>query len=103
MATTYMAGTTRIKKERRRQAEKGYTAEHDVEHNNNGELVSVAEDLLDHVQGKNVSDDFGIIEEYGHDKERLLEIAGALIAGELDRLSKVSTDADETTNGAAHV
>lgn len=92
MSSVYRAGVTRIKQERMRQAEKDYTAEHDVSNNSHGELVSAAEDLLDYVQGKEVSDCLGIINDHDGTQEELLEKAGALIAAELDRRSKIETN-----------
>ena len=91
-----VTGVAMIANERERQVHvKGYDADHDAEHAD-GELLRVAGELVSYVDPHmvmDVEDDWNIIgkteHRFGDDKEgaeiRLLTIAGALIAAEIDR------------------
>lgn len=96
-------GATRILKERIRQIMvEGWSAEHDDQHVH-GELAVYAAGLavygtdaivddpacrIDIVPAdiEDIEDRWGLIAKHKHDPERMLEIAGALIAAELDRV-----------------
>lgn len=80
------AGWERIRDERIRQHE-GWTPEHDDGHLR-GELALVATELIVSTLGNQPSytDPWGLIEKHAADPVRRLEIAGALVAAEIDRL-----------------
>lgn len=83
--------------ERQKQIEKGFTADHDDQHRF-ADLAVVAAVLAVHGTDASVddplgraddlADPWGLIERHGHDRVRLLQIAGALIAAELDRVDR---------------
>lgn len=80
-------GLVKIVQERRRQVEEeGYDADHDdgyVE----GELALAAADLLlEGADPMNIEDPWGLKARHKGNRIRQLEIAGALVAAELDRL-----------------
>lgn len=89
-------GATRIADERRRQTEaEGWDAKHDDEHDD-GALAIIAAALAVHHTDASVDDPchdlthggadaWGLIAKHGDDTVRCLEIAGALIAAEIDR------------------
>jgi hypothetical protein len=95
---TLSRGAMMIMAERHRQvAEKGYTAQHDDGHSDE-ELADVAQQvLLGYMYGPEGTDpdDFGIIAKRGDDPLRLLVIAGALVAAEIDRYLR-SVEAQDT-------
>ena len=82
-------GVSRIAAERDRQiAVEGWAPEHDDEHDT-GELVRAARILLNVLvrppRCKPTIDMWGLVEKHWKDPLRCLEIAGALIAAEIDR------------------
>lgn len=95
--TGAIPGAELIAHERRRQiAEEGWTLEHDLKEHPRGEILSVAGEIiswLDPGVSIDPDDEWGLIGKHsrlpGGDR-RLLVIAGALIAAELDRLASVA-------------
>ena len=92
-----MDGIELIAEERSRQVrEKGYDAEHDDEHVNR-EIATTAAQLLAHystdgrvgISRWGSCDNWHIIEKHGGNAIRLLSIAGALCAAEIDRLQRL--------------
>lgn len=93
-------GATRILKERIRQITvEGWDADHDDQHIH-GDLAvhaaglavygtdAIVDDPSERVSitPADVEDEWGLIEKHKHDPVRMLEIAGALLAAELDRV-----------------
>ena len=89
-------GMTEILLERDRQIEKGYDIFHDRIHGY-GVLSLTANELILQANDPNSGqmDAFGIITKHGQDRQKLLQIAGALIAAELDML--VQPEQEELT------
>lgn len=101
--TDSRSGVERIARERRRQIEEeGFTAEHDDRHTAGDLAVFAAalavygtdariEDPLERVgyriDGRE-TDDWGLCAGHRQDRLRQLEIAGALIAAEIDRVER---------------
>ena len=96
----YSEGAYRITKERMRQiTEEGMDERHDDTHIH-GDLAVYAASLaiygtdayIEDPEGRvfrdevDIKDEWGLIEKHKHDQVRMLEIAGALIAAELDRV-----------------
>lgn len=93
-------GATRILKERIRQITvEGWDADHDDQHIHGDLAVHAAglavygtDAIVDDPVGRvdrdaaDIHDEWGLIEKHKDDPERMLEIAGALIAAELDRV-----------------
>ena len=99
-----MNGVERIAAERKRQIEeKGWSAAHDQQHmygelsENAIGLIATAIDADPYSQPKHPSDDddtnryyeWGLARKHKGDELRCLEIAGALIAAEIDRLQQI--------------
>jgi hypothetical protein len=87
------AGVRMIAAERDRHAVKGYTLEHDADNHQHGELAEIAAALALHPMSPDAvnlisrdPDPWDLIADHGHDRVRCLEIAGSLIAAEIDRL-----------------
>ncbi len=95
-------GIQLIRKERRRQKRKGWSADHDDQHTD-GALAVVAAQLLVHATDERVStvhhlpDGFGLIAKYPYHGKHLrqLAIAGALVAAEIDRVLRVKKGNDD--------
>ena len=91
--TKSMTGIELIAEERYDQIRKGWSEKHDDGHTH-GELAQVAAivaangtDLeIDHDE-----DDWNIIRKHANDRVHQLAIAGALIAAEIDRLTRLNT------------
>lgn len=95
-----MTGLELIAAERQRQIDKGFTLEHDAKEHDNGSLTDAASALILEYDGTSEAEevldraDPWVIALHHHANEkyrdqqryRLLVIAGALIAAELDRL-----------------
>lgn len=88
------SGIAAIIRERDNQISNGFDTEHDAEFHADYQLAEIASQLIlqaaDPDSGQD--DEFGIIEKHSHDPKKLLEIAGALIAAELDRRIKMEMD-----------
>lgn len=77
----------------RQQLSEGWSPEHDDEHTNAAlakraaELAAIGTDMetIDHGEDR---DQWGLVEKHKGDRIRQLEIAGALIAAEIDRLQR---------------
>jgi hypothetical protein len=84
-------GVRRIANERGKHHGKGYTPEHDAVNHDDGQLASRAAELAMHTvnpaspRGVCGYDSWDLIEDHGDDLIRCLEIAGSLIAAEIDR------------------
>ena len=105
-----MTGVELIAAERERQVgEEGWTPKHDDSHTY-GDLAVVAATLAVHGTDASVEDShgwrgtkdarFGLpwgLWKHREDRTRLLTIAGALIAAEIDRLQRLSTPTDSET------
>jgi len=91
-------GATRIVKERIRQITvEGWDADHDDQHIH-GDLAvhaaglavygtdAIVDDPRIELTPADIHDEWGLIQKHKDDPERMLEIAGALIAAELDRV-----------------
>ena len=84
-----MSGVERIKGERKHQIELGWTLQHDDDEHYSGELrKAAAAILMDDGPGPRFAPDwaYSLRHKYRGDAKRMLAIAGALIAAELDRL-----------------
>ncbi len=79
-----MDGLERIAAERLRQIEKGWTPQHDDDHFN-GELAEAAGALA---VNREIRDNWGLVYKHRGNRLRQLEIAGALIVAEIDRLQR---------------
>lgn len=103
-------GASLIAAERRRQVqEKGWSAAHDDEHDDQsllhaaGWIVNDLEDAATHESDEDAEDDpdapwpeklaAHVRKKYGDDKVRRLTIAGAMIAAEIDRLRRAAREA----------
>ena len=92
-----MSGIDRITAERKRQIDvKGFDDSHDEGHFNR-ELASIAGEIVEHCAHANHNNDleydaWGILKKHKGDPVKLLTIAGALIAAEIDRLECVEED-----------
>lgn len=95
-----MTGVELIAAERERQVnEKGYDAAHDDTHADRGMATSAAQVLVHYYSNGTLGvrrwgscDNWHIIEKHGDDPVKLLAIAGALIAAEIDRLQRAEAD-----------
>lgn len=94
-----MSGIDRIAAERRRQIEQeGWTVEHDATLHSDGVLCFAAAglvlapwqiEIISQVSGCEIDcDPWHLVDKHGANRQRQLEIAGALIAAELDRLER---------------
>jgi len=90
-------GVKAIQEERERQIEKGYSKKHDQTFHKNGELLDVPLGILLYHSNYRIEGDNSfyraladweryIIEKYSDYYKRSLEVAGAMIAAELDRI-----------------
>ena len=84
-------GARRIAAERARHPRLGWIKEHDLDEHQHGKLAEVAAELATHTTTPGVwldrfeRDPFDLIAKHGEDPIRCLEVAGALIAAEIDR------------------
>ena len=84
-------GVRRIANERGKHRDKGWTSEHDADEHQHGQLAERAAELAMHTvyppgrRGICGYDLWDLVEKHGGDKIRCLEIAGSLIAAEIDR------------------
>jgi len=103
-ATREDNGASRIAAERQRQIEReGYGAEHDDRHAD-GRIAVAAARLVCATTGAYVTcfdnrDDWGLVNKHSGNRIRQLEIAGALIAAEIDRILRASATVAPAENG----
>ncbi|MCP4493328.1 MAG: hypothetical protein GY820_39390 [Gammaproteobacteria bacterium] len=79
-----------IATERARQIHKGWTPEHDDQHDE-GELATMAKHLLAYRTTSPSHDPWNIGAKWGHDRLRCLTISGALIVAEIERHQRLAT------------
>lgn len=81
-------GALRILCERLRQVDaEGWTLEHDAQEHADGALAQVAAELcFSAASGEPLFDRWGLVEKHYDNPAKMLEIAGALCAAELDRI-----------------
>ena len=77
-----MSAIQEIAAERQKQVAKGFTADHDDEHDA-GKLAWEAECVL-----VGIGDSWGILRKHGNDKRRRYLIAAALIVAEIERMDR---------------
>lgn len=88
-----LGGAADIASERERQiSEEGWTHEHDDQHADL-QLLDHAVALIDRDRYR---DEWGLIEKHDEDRRRMLVIAGALVAAEIDRMDRESAAIGES-------